>query len=104
MLDGAADRLAMSRMRSVLRAPRRQVLHVRTDDADVDANDCDGHVTAKRPHRSKITMAHAACQGCAWTAGTTNALGLAAQHHDATKHVVESVVTMKTVYGMEPDA
>lgn len=49
--------------------------------------------------QTEVVSVKAGCNGCAtiWTA--KNAFALAAQHHEATRHVTWAEQTLKTTYG-----
>lgn len=55
-----------------------------------------------RPTRSGLLGAFASCHECDWTAGSKNALGLAAQHHDRTGHTITTEQTIGVRYGALP--
>ena len=52
-----------------------------------------------RPTKSGMLDANAYCCDCDWEAGTRNAQGIAAQHHDRTGHDVHVNITNVVLYG-----
>lgn len=52
----------------------------------------------RRPTSSTLAVS-AQCLDCPWTTTAANGLGNAAQHHDATGHVVEAHVVRDVTYG-----
>jgi hypothetical protein len=57
----------------------------------------------KRMTSSQVTEIVADCQACDWRADSVNALGLAARHHDATSHPVNTTITREITYGTAAD-
>jgi hypothetical protein len=53
---------------------------------------------ARRPTTSTLVVS-ADCRNCQWKTAGANGLGNAAQHHDATGHVVDAHIARHVVYG-----
>lgn len=53
----------------------------------------------RHSRRSGIVDAYVDCDDCEWKVGSTNSLGLAAQHHDRTGHTVRAHQTVSVIYG-----
>lgn len=57
----------------------------------------------RRPTTNRLAQAAATCTACPWEAHGANALALAAQHYDRTRHPTATTVTNIISYGNEAD-